>query len=309
MQRVTAISAATSAQVHSHRTAYLLLASVVVLWGGNWPVMKVALGFVPVLWFTTLRLLAGAAALFAAVALSGNLSRPGRRDLLQLISGGVLQLALYMTLINLGLRFVPAGRAAVLAYTTPLWVVPGALLFLGERLNRFKGFGLALGIAGILVLFNPFALDWSDGRVLLGNLLLMGAALVWAAAMLLIRGRPWHLTPLQLAPWQTLLAGLLVLPAAVAFEGPLAVRPTAHLAVVLLYTGPVCTGFCVWAVVAITRALPAVTSSLAFLAVPVFGMAAAAAALGEAIDPSLIGGLALILGGIALVAYGDRKRP
>jgi drug/metabolite transporter (DMT)-like permease len=309
MQRVTAISAAGSAQVHSRRTAYLLLASVVVLWGGNWPVMKVALGFVPVLWFTTLRLLAGAVALFAAVAFSGNLSRPDRRDLLQLASGGILQLALYMALINMGLRFVPAGRAAVLAYTTPLWVVPGALLFLGERLNRFKALGLALGIAGILVLFNPFAFDWSDGRVLLGNLLLMGSALVWAAAMLLIRGRPWHLTPLQLAPWQTLLAGLLVLPAAVAFEGPLVVAPTAHLAVVLLYTGPVCTGFCVWAVVAITRALPAVTSSLSFLAVPVFGMAAATVALGEAIDPSLIGGLALILGGVALVAYGDRRQP
>jgi len=281
---------------------------VVLFWGGNWPVMKVALGLVPALWLTALRLLLGAAALFIAVAFSGNLSRPGRRDLLQLFSGGILQLALYMAFINMGLRFVPAGRAAVLAYTTPLWVVPGAMIFLGERLNRLKLLGLILRGAGLLALFNPFALDWRDGRVLLGNLLLMASALVWAAAMLLIRGRPWHLTPLQLAPWQGLLAGLLVLPFAMAFEGWRAVGPTARLVAILLYTGPVCTGFCVWAVLAITRALPAVTSSLSFLAVPVFGLVASTLALGEAIDPTLIGGLILILGGVALVAYGDRRR-
>src|SRR5262249_13634908 len=99
-----------SPQVHSRRAAYLLLASMVLFWGGNWPVMKVALGLVPALWLTALRLLLGAAALFIAVAFSGNLSRPGRRDLLQLFSGGILQLALYMAFINMGLRFVPAGR-------------------------------------------------------------------------------------------------------------------------------------------------------------------------------------------------------
>jgi drug/metabolite transporter (DMT)-like permease len=123
--------------------------------------------------------------------------------------------------------------------------------------------------------------------------------------MLLMRGRPWHLTPLQLAPWQGLLAGLLLLPFAIASEGWPVVVPTARLAVILLYTGPICSGFCVWAVVAIIRALPAVTSSLSFLAVPVFGLVAATVALGEAIDPTLIGGLILILGGVALVAYGD----
>src|SRR5262249_1381440 len=255
-----------SPEIHSRRTAYLLLASVVVLWGGNWPVMKVALGLMPALWLTALRLLLGAAALFIAVALSGNLSRPGRLDLLQLFSGGVLQLALYMAFINLGLQFVPAGRAAVLAYTTPLWVVPGAMIFLGERLNRFKLLGLVLGGAGLLALFNPLALNWHDGRVLVGNLLLMPSPLVWPPAMLPVRGRLWHRLSLQPAPWQGRLAGLLLLPFAIASEGWPVVVPTARLAVILLYTRPICSGFCVWAVVAIIRALPAVTSSLSFLA-------------------------------------------
>ena len=124
---------------------------------------------------------------------------------------------------------------------------------------------------------------------------------------MLIRGRPWHLTPLQLAPWQLLLAGLLLLAAAYGFEGPLCLHPTAKVVAILAYNGPICIGFCFWASVAIARALPAVTSSLSFFAVPAFGIAASAVVLGERIDLTLIGGFALILAGVGLVAASDRR--
>jgi drug/metabolite transporter (DMT)-like permease len=294
--------------VHSRRTAYLLLGCLVLLWGANWPVMKLTLAVLPPYWFVTLRLYLGAASLFAALALTGGIRFPGRGDLLQLAIGGLVQLALYMVLCILGLQSLAAGRAAVLAYTTPLWVVPGALLFLGERLNRLKAAGLALGIAGVLVLFNPLGFDWHDGRLVRGNLLLMGAAFAWAAAILVIRGRPWRLTPFQLAPWQMLLGGSVLLPLAYAVEGPLHPEVDGALLALLLYNGPICIGFCGWAAVVITRALPAVTSSLSFLAVPAFGIAAAEIALGEPLDPTLLGGFALILGGMILVGLGDRRR-
>jgi len=201
-----------------------------------------------------------------------------------------------------------AGRAAVLAYTTPLWVVPGALLFLGERLNALKAAGLLLGIAGVLILFNPLGFDWGNWTLVRGNLLLMGAAFAWAAAILVIRGRPWHLTPFQLAPWQMLLGGTVLLPLSYLLEGPLKLEVTPSLLALMLYNGPICIGFCGWAAVVITRSLPAVTSSLSFLAVPAFGIAAADIALGEPLDPTLIGGFALILAGMVLVSAGDRRQ-
>jgi drug/metabolite transporter (DMT)-like permease len=268
---------------HSQRTAYLLLGSLVLLWGANWPVMKLTLAVLPPYWFVTLRLYLGAASLFIA-------------------------LALYMVLCILGLQSMGAGRAAVLAYTTPLWVVPGALLFLGERLNGLKAAGLLLGIAGVLILFNPLGFDWSNKTLVQGNLLLMGAAFAWAAAILVIRGRPWRLTPFQLAPWQMLLGGTALLPLSFALEGPLRVEVNPSLLVLLVYNGPICIGFCGWASLVITRSLPAVTSSLSFLAVPAFGIAAAQIALGEPLDPTLLGGFALILGGMILVGAGDRRQ-
>ena len=303
MQRITAISGA----AHSRQAAYLLLAGVVVLWGANWPVMKIGLADIPPFWFAGLRVFLGSATLFAVLAIGGNLALPGRRDLIQLLGGGVLQVAVFMGMVNLALVNVAPGRAAVLAYTTPLWAVPGALLFLGERLGALKAAGLALGIGGVVVLFNPLGFDWSDRQQVIGNALLMGAALAWAAAILLIRGRPWHLTPLQLAPWQLLLAGLLLTGAAYGSEGPLSLDWTPKVIAILAYNGPVCIGFCFWASVAIARALPAVTSSLSFLAVPAFGIAASAVVLGERIDATLIGGFALILAGVALVAAADRR--
>ena len=303
MQRITAIPAA----AHSHRTAYLLLAGVVVLWGANWPVMKLGLADLPPFWFAAIRVILGALCLFAVLALGGNLALPGRRDMVQLLGGGILQVAVFMGLVNLALMSVAPGRAAVLAYTTPLWAVPGAMLFLGERMGALKAAGLVLGIGGVVVLFNPLGFDWSDRQQVMGNLMLMGAAFAWAAAIMLIRGRPWHLTPLQLAPWQLLLAGGLLLPAAYIDEGPLSVHLTPKVIAILAYNGPVCIGFCFWASVAISRALPAVTSSLSFLAVPAFGIAASAVVLGERIDLTLIGGFALILAGVALVAAADRR--
>jgi len=303
MQQTNALPAA----AHSHRAAYLLLAGVVVLWGCNWPVMKIGLATIPPFWFAGLRVFLGAATLFIVLAITRNLALPGRRDIVQLISGGIFQVAIDMGLVNLALVSVEPGRAAVLAYTTPLWVVPGALTFLGERLTLLKGAGLLLGFAGLVLLFNPLGFDWTDHAKVTGNALLMAAAVAWAIAILLMRGRPWNLTPLQLAPWQLILAGILLCGAGWISEGWLSIPATPVIAAILGYNGIVCIGFCFWASVAITRALPAVTSSLAFLAVPAMGIAASAVALGEQVDMTLIGGFALILAGVALVAAADRR--
>ena len=109
----------------SRARAYALLPLVVLLWGVNWPAMKVALEYVTPLWFATLRTALGAACLFAFLALTGRLGRPTRQDLPIVLSVALLQVAIFQPLANLGRRHVAAGRAAVLVYTTPLWVTPG----------------------------------------------------------------------------------------------------------------------------------------------------------------------------------------
>jgi len=287
--------------------AAVLLALIMVLWGANWPVMKVGLQLMPPFTFAAWRLGLGCATLFLVAAVAGQLRLPSRHDRPIVAWVGLLQMAAFLLLINFALQHVPAGRSAILSYTTPLWVVPLALLFLGERLDRAKAAGLALGLAGIAVMFNPLALDWSDGSVLLGNGLLMLAALAWAINIVQVRGHRWEGTPLSLGPWQMLVAAAVVVPVALLAEAGRETDWSWELALVLFYNGPVCTGLGFWAMVTATRALPAVTTSLGSLGVPVVGLLLSALALGEPLTATNLGGLALIGAGLALVALADRR--
>jgi drug/metabolite transporter (DMT)-like permease len=304
--RVTVPSAAS--EPGDRRGAFLLLGTIILVWGINWPVMKVGLGSIPPFWFGGLRLLLGSISLFLVAAMRRRLTLPALADWPVVATVGLVQMAGFLALVNIALLHVPAGRSAVLCYTTPLWVAPGAALFLGETLSRRKLAGLALGLAGLLILFEPGSFDWSDRPLLLGNAFLLGAALLWALTILHIRGHRWHGSALDLAPWQQLTGALPLLAVAFLVEGgPDVIDWKWSTLLVLAYNGPIASGFAYWAAVAVTRRLPALTSSLAFLAVPVMGLTASAVALGEHPQPALLLGFLLILIGLVLVEYRPRK--
>lgn len=299
---------AASGGAFSPAAARFLLVAVVILWGVNWPVMKFGLQLVPPLWFATARMVLGAASLFAVLAVLGRVKLPTRRDLPVVLSVGALQMGTFLALTNVALQHVGAGRSAVLAYTTPLWVTPAAIVLLGERPTAFKLLGLGLGFAGVAVLFNPLGFDWSDPQVLVGNALLLVGALAWSVALLHVRVHEWDSSPLQLAPWQMLLAAPPLAALSLLTEDWGGIRWNGATALVLAYNGPLATAFCFWAVVSVTRALPAITTSLSLLAVPVTGVVASALFLAEPLTPTLLAGLVLILGGTVLVNLGDLRR-
>lgn len=293
--------------VVSQRIAWLLLGAVILFWGVNWPVMKYGLHYVPPLTFASLRLLVGAMLLASIAAMRNELRWPHREDWPLVWGVALLQMAASMGLANLGLQYVPAGRSAILVYTTPLWVVPLAMLWLDERLTALRMFGLLLGLGGVAVLFNPFAFDWRNPQIVLGNGLLLFSALLWAIMIVRVRGHRWYGSPLSLAPWQMLLATLTLAPFVLYFEDLSAIRWEASLGWVLLYNGPIATAFCFWAMISVTRALPAITTSLSTLSVPMVGYAVAMLTLGETITVSDSAGFALILGGLICASLSDWK--
>jgi drug/metabolite transporter (DMT)-like permease len=291
----------------SLRASLLLLAAVVMVWGAHWPIMKAGLAHVGPLWFNALRFLTGAACLFAVVAVLGRLRVPPRRDWPLVLSVGLFQMMLFGILVMYALRHVPAGRSAVLAYTTTLWVTPLSVLLLGETVSRRKVVGTVLGLTGIAVLFNPLSLDWGDRGVVVGNLILLLSALMWALCILHIRSHRGASTPLELAPWQMLVAAVPATVAALWVEGAHPGDGTAGFFLVTAYAGPLATGFCFWAVNQLTTRLPAATFSNAMLAVPVSGILFSAAALGELPSWPVLLGMAIILAGMATVVGAERR--
>jgi drug/metabolite transporter (DMT)-like permease len=250
-------------------------------------------------------------ALFALAAARRQLVVPGRGDLPVLLSITLLHMVGFVVLSNVGLQVVPTGRSVVLAYTTPLWVAPGAALFLGEPLTGRRIAGVVVGLLGLVVLFNLLAFDWTDRRTVLGNVAIVGAALLWAASILHIRAHRWRGTPFELVPWETLLATALLFPIAVASGSPPAVEWTGRLGLLILYSSVVGTALAYWAIATASRNLPAVTTSLGLLATPVVSIVVATVWLGEPVGGALVVAVLLILGGVAIGTTGnvDRTTP
>ncbi len=282
------------------RTALALFAIVVVTWGLNWAVTKTIVHSIPPLWSTALRAAIAAATLLALLLARGQFVVPRRADLPVVATLAVLHMVAFSTLVAAGLRLVPVGRSIVLGYTTPLWVVPGAALVLGEPLTLPRLAGTGLGLLGLVVLFNPAAFDWHDDPALAGNGLILLAALCWAANILYVRAHRWHATPFQLAFWQALLAAVILTPLALAVDGVPRIAWTPGLAAAVLYGGVCGTALAYWAMAMVNRSLPAATTALGLLATPAVGVASSAVALGEPVAASLVLAMALILGGIAI---------
>lgn len=288
--------------------AFGLLSVVVVLWGANWPIMKVGLESISPMWFGGLRMTIGAAVLFALLAVIGRFHLPPRQDWPVVLSVGLLHMTFTTALMYIGLSYVDAGRAALLSYTTPLWVAPLAMPLLGETLGWRKITGIAVGLGGLAVLFNPFGFDWSNPDTVIGNGILTISAMTWALAIIHVRKHKWHGTPLDLAPWQMAIAGVLLCSGALVVEDADAIQWSGWLAANLAYNGVIASSFCFWAMLTVIRSLPAVTTSTASLAIPVSGVLFSALALGEVLTPTLLGGLALIVAGVALVSLPKRLR-
>ena len=299
----------TSAGRTAHREGVLFLAIVVVAWGLTWPVNKLLLESLSPLWMMALRSAIATVALFAMALALGRLAWPPRADLPVLLSITLLHMVGFAVLAAWGLRLVPTGRSVVLAYTTPLWVIPGAVVFLRERLTPRRAVGVAVGLAGLLVLFNPLAFDWASRQAILGNGAIVLAAMLWAASILHLRGHRWRATPFDLVPWEMLLATAILAPLAILFSGAPRAEWSGRLAALLLYAGVPGTAIAYWATAVASRNLPAVTTALGLLLTPVVSVAVATVWLGEPLTAPLVAAMALILGGIAIGTTGGVDPP
>ncbi len=291
----------------SKAVIYLLLLIVVLVLGFNWPVMATAIQSISPIWMGVFRV-TGAAVVVMTIALAkGKLTMPARHDLPIIVSLAVFRLAAVFVLVFTALELVPPGRSSVVVWTTSLWTVPIAAIFLGERMSGRKWVGLVLGVLGVVVLFEPWSFDWSQTDVLVGHVLLIVAAITNAATAVHIRAHRWSVTPLEAIPWQLLGAGVILVVTGLVVEGAPVIDWTPQLAWVVVYQGVLATGVAFWAQIVILRNLPAISTNLTLMAVPVVGVVSSSILLGEDITTSLAIGLVLVIIGVALNLLSDRE--
>ena len=277
----------------SDARAYLALVGLAIVWGYTWVVLKVATVDATPFALTATRTVLGAAALFVLLIAT---RRPLRSPpVVPTMILGVLNTAGFFVFQTLAVAVGGAGKAAILAYTYPLWIALISWPLLGDRVPLRSVAGLALAAGGLAFILVP--IDLAHGLLSKGFALL--TAVDWAfAAIYAKRMRARHdVDLLSLTAWQTLYGAipLVVIALLVPHQG-IHLTPTFGWAIAYIALGGTALGQLLW-LFALGR-LKAAAAGLASLLTPVITLFAAWLQLGERPSPAESIGIVLILGAL-----------
>lgn len=288
------------------RSLWALLALLTLAWGLNWPMMKLTLSEMPVWSFRGLCIVGGCIGLFAIALASGLTIRIPRGQFGRVAVTALFNLTFWNLLIGYGLTMLPSGRAAVLAYTMPLWTVLLSAYLLNERLTVRRIFGVALGMGGLALLLGADLTTLAGAPT--GALLILGASVSWAIGTVLMKRYPTNLPTTSFVAWQLALGGLpIVIGALILDWGQW--RPISFGATVgLLYNVFVAFIFCHWAWFKIAISAPAGVASLSTMLIPVVGVFSGMLVLGEQPDWHEYAAMVLIMLALATVLVPPSSR-
>ncbi|MCC7274655.1 MAG: DMT family transporter [Alphaproteobacteria bacterium] len=278
-----------------------LLVTMSVLWGINWPMMKTAVIELGPWMFRAICLVIATAGMILLVWANGQRLRPPtRRELPLLVVMAFFNIFIWHVMTGFGLAYMAAGRAGIIAYLMPVISTMLAAPILGEKLTTAKILALLLGAAGLGVLMAPEI--GAIGGDLRGPLLMLGSAFTWSIGTMMVKGRRWAYTPVQLTTWQMIIGTPpLVLSALLLSPLPDLGRTTAFGWVGMLYASTVAMIWCHYTWYRILDRLPASIASISTLAIPAVGVISSALLLGEPLGFTEFAALALVLAAIAMV--------
>jgi drug/metabolite transporter (DMT)-like permease len=287
-----------------------LVAVLTLVWGCNWPVLKVGVTELAPLTFRGATLPFAALGLLLAARLSGDSIRIPREHWGKVLALALFNIAAWNGLILFGVQQMPAGRSAILAYTMPVWTVLFGMALLHEPLSRRKIIGLVLGMLGMAVLLGEDVRHIT--RSPMGTLLILAAAISWAFGTVLLRRWKPPLPQNTLTGWMMLIGWLPIAVCVPLFdEHPISslahMSGTAWFAV--LYNIFLAGTVAHWAWFTMARTLPVAVSSLSSLPVPVVGVLSGILFLGERPGPSEYIALALVLASLSAVLFAPATKP
>lgn len=294
----------------SPAVTYFKLVATMFFWGGTWVAARIAVQEVPPLAAAVWRFLFAFVTLLIVVLWHYRRLLPlTRRELGQVMALGATGIFLYNVCFLFGMRHITAGRGALVVALNPVIVSLGAWLILGEAMTRVKALGVALALVGCLTVIGKGSpLAPLAGDVGVGELLILGCAMLWAAYTLIGRVTMRTLSPLVATTYASLAGWLmLIVTALVHAPGDLAPDYSLRSWAALLFLGLAGTtlGF-TWYNQSVQRIGPA-RAAIFINLVPVAAVLQAAWLLGEWPGPSvLIGGL-LVLAGVVLTQSSARK--
>jgi len=286
--------------VQSRFIAVSIVITIGILWGLNWPAVKFVLHDVPPWTFRAIAFSCGGIVLGLIARMSGETLVVPPRDRVAITLASLLTVLGFNIFTAFGQLLTETSKAAIIAFTMPMWAAILSAVFLGEKIGVNKGLSLLLGMSGLAVLLVSGGAEYISRPA--GFLVMLGAAISWAAGTVLMKAHNWRIAPLARAAWLVGLSAPPTIIVALLLEHPwtLPVPPLSVMAVMAFHViGPVAICYAAWTLL-IAR-LPASTAAIGTLLIPVVGVLSSSVLLGDQLTAAKLIALALIVASVAFV--------
>lgn len=281
----------------------LLLA--VIMWASSFPLLKLALNYMPPVTLAAIRYsIAGSILVLLIFAKFGMIKslQELRGDWKILTFLGLVGVALPNATLNIGLQSTTASVSSMIQACGPVFTVALAVIFLKERLGGAKIAGSILAIVGTMLLISQGGVDLDDSTFV-GNLFVLLSAMFYSISGVVTKKALERHHPLTITGWNIAIGSLfLFLFSPIEFGQTVAFPPDMIVILLILAVFPGCLAFLFYNYVLQKKEL----SSISFFVylIPVFSTIISMAMLGEVVTAETVLFASLVIAGVALAQYG-----
>ena len=262
-----------------NRKQLVLLVVLTLIWGINWPVMKLGVTGFPPLTFRSMCLWLGLPVTALLMVVRKTPFKVAREDYREVFWLALTNLLIWNVLIILAVKYLSSGRSAILGYTMPIFSALMGAWFFGTRLKLRNWIGVAAAALGVMLLL------WYEVTHLTGQPLAVLAALVaaasWAYGTQRMRNSTIGLSTLTLAFWMMMITAVVMTLLCVVLEYPQWHMPPGSTWFSIGYNAVLVFGFAQAIWLTLARTLPPIASTLSVMMIPILGVFAGALGLGE----------------------------
>jgi drug/metabolite transporter (DMT)-like permease len=281
------------------------LITLTVVWGWNWPIMKLGIANFPPLSFRSLSMLVGLPLLGLALRVLKVpfvIPRAFWRELFVLAFFNML---IWHVMVILALPMLSSGRAAILGYTMPIFSAVWGVMWFQAPLKARAWGGVAAAALGVLLLLWNELSRFAGQPV--GVLMVLFAAATWAYGTQRLRHTPMPVPTLTIAFWMTTLTTVMMTTLAICFEQDRWHMPQESTLWAIAYNAVGVFAFAQAAWLTLARSLPPVASTLSVMFIPVLGVFTGAWWLGEVLHWQDWAAVALMVVAIASVLWPAKQ--
>ena len=277
--------------------ALLMGLAFAFMWSSAFTSARMIVADAPPLFALSARFLVSGLIALGLARMMGETLRLTRPQWRATIIFGLCQNAAYLGLNFIAMQWIEASAAAIIASTLPLMVALAGFVFLGDRLKPLAAAGLVAGFGGVVLIMGA---RFTGGLDPLGVALCVLAAMALTVATLALRGASSGGNVMTVVGLQMLIGAAALIGPALAFE-TLAVNWTPRLILAFLYTTLIPGVAATWVWFKLVQRIGMIRGATFHFLNPFFGVAIAAALLGEGLGLIDILGVAIIMAGILAV--------